>query len=101
MSHSVLARIESLFLGTRALPGIWLPSQIPSWPGFDDLTFAGDLAPNEVQALSEIIEDFNGAHQGSIPGRICGWRARSQNEFVAPAVQPEQNSPSNTSQEID
>jgi hypothetical protein len=59
MSHSVLALIESLFLGTPALPGIWLPSQIPSWPGFDDLTFAGYLAPNEVQALSEIIEDFN------------------------------------------
>jgi hypothetical protein len=59
MSQSVLAPLESLFLGTRALPGVWLPPQIPSWPGFDDLTFSGYLAPDEVRVLSEIIEDFN------------------------------------------
>ena len=61
MSHSDFALLESLFLYRRTLPGVWLPSQVPSWPASDDLTFTGYLAPAEVQALSEIIENFNSA----------------------------------------
>lgn len=50
-SHQLHELFESLFLYQRVIPGTWFPRESPVWPGFDDLSFAGYLAPGEVKRL--------------------------------------------------
>lgn len=57
-TNAMFALLESLFLGVRALPGVGLASEIPSWPATDDLTFAGYLAPDEVRNLADVIAEL-------------------------------------------
>jgi hypothetical protein len=45
--------LESLFLYLRVIPGTWFPSSPNTWPGYDDLSFAGYLSPSEVKVLLE------------------------------------------------
>ena len=44
-TSAMFALLESLFLGVRALPGVSLAAEVPSWSATDDLSFAGYLAP--------------------------------------------------------
>lgn len=52
--------LEALFLYERVLPGCWLADQSPTWPAFDDLSFAGYLSPIEVMALEEQLTSWEG-----------------------------------------
>lgn len=45
--------LESLFLYLHVIPGTWFPSSPTTWPGYDDLSFAGYLSPSEVKVLQE------------------------------------------------
>ena len=44
---------ESLFLYLRVIPGTWFPASPATWPGYDDLSFAGYLSPSEVKVIQE------------------------------------------------
>lgn len=53
--------LESLFLYQCVIPGTWIASQSPSWPGNDDLSFAGYLSPPQVKSLKNQMASWEAA----------------------------------------
>jgi hypothetical protein len=53
--------LEALFLYQCGLPGAWFPLESPTWPGYDDLSFAGYLSPIQVEHLRDELAAWDAA----------------------------------------
>ena len=53
--------LEELFLYQCAIPGTWFPQESPTWPGYDDLSFAGYLSPTQVERLRDELAAWGAA----------------------------------------
>lgn len=52
VSDRLFELLEALLFYRRTLPGDGIVRQSPSWPGYDDLSYGGYLAPAEVAELN-------------------------------------------------